>query len=328
MTLSFAAALVLILGISTAHAQAAPAANLSVEIVPASGSSVPSEAAEAGFTTLAHSWDFSQPLYATLSNWYDCSGTDFSNPAQLFHQGNPGVSLVNPCNVNQVNDGGTLVMDYQWLTSYGSVSFGGQFNQVGGQTADQNTVSIDFPNMYIETVARVTRTFGQPANSGGPNDVWTWGDPPGCPIEIDVFELYEDQGGFADGSAHSWCTGQDAYRWFSYSDPNGHLPPGYAVTDYHKYGTLLTSDGSTEIYACGFVDDRLQGCGGVNAASNSASFTTRNRVIASAGSNSATAAANIDMDVKYINVYSCANWATQMCNGSTLYNSGGLTYWH
>jgi hypothetical protein len=315
------------LGISTAHAQAAPAANLSVEIVPASGSSAPIEAANAGFTTLAQSWDFSQPLYATQSNWYDCSGTDFSNRSVLFHQGNPGVNLVNPCNVNQVNDGGTLVMDYQWLTSYGNVSFGGQFNQVGGQTADQNgNVSIDFPNMYIETVARVTRTFGQPANSGGPNDVWTWSDPPGCPLEIDVFELYEDQGGFADGSAHSWCTGQDAYRWYSYSTNN--FPPGWQPTDYHKYGTLLTSDGSTEIYACGFIDDRLQGCGGINASSNLATFTARNRVIISAGSNAGTAAANIDMNVKYVNVYSCSNWATQMCNGSQLFSSGGLTYWH
>jgi hypothetical protein len=144
--------------------------------------------------------------------------------------------------------------------------------------------------------------------------------------------LYEDAGGggtlpgFADSSAHSWCTGSDGYRWNSYSTNN--LPPGWAPTDYHKYGTLLTSDGSTEIYTCGFVDDRLQGCGGVNAASQPASFTTRNRVIISAGSNQGTAAVNIDMNVKYINVYSCTNWQTQMCNGSALFNSGGLIYWH
>jgi hypothetical protein len=298
-------------------------ANLSVNIQPPP--SAPSEAIAAGFTTLAKSWDFSQPTYATLSNWYDCSGTDFSNPSQLFHQGNPGVTLINPCNVNQVNDGGVLVMDYQWLTSYGNVSFGGQFNQVGGQTSNGNNTSIDFPNMYVETVARVTRTFGTPQNSGGPNDVWTWSDPSNCQIELDVFELYEDSGGFSDAGALNYC-GTYIVNWQSYNPNN--LPPGYAVTDYHKYGALWTSDGATESYICLFVDDRLQGCGAVGVGSNTVQYTLRNRIIISAGSNAGTAAANIDMNVKYVNVYSCANWASQMCNGSTLFNSGGLTYWH
>jgi hypothetical protein len=292
---------------------------------------VPTEAANAGFTTLAQSWDFSQPLYATQSNWYDCSGTNFSNPNQLFHQGAPGIALNNPCNVNQVVDGGVPVMDFQWLMAYdniqGSANGGnGNFNGVGGQTADQNgNVSVDFPNMYIETVARVTRTFGTPNNSGGPNDVWTWSDPPTCPLEIDVYELYEDQGGFGNASAVNHCNGTTGYRWQSYSPNN--LPAGWKPTDYHKYGTLLTSDGSTEMYACGFVDDLLQGCGPLNAAGSSL-FAYRNRVNIGASSNLGTAAANIDMDVKYVNVYSCANWKTQMCNGSALFNSGGLTYWH
>lgn len=88
-------------------------------------------------------------------------------------------------------------MDFQYLTSYESNGYTGQFNQVGGQTTNVqgDQVSIDFPGMYIETVARVTRTFGSPANSGGPSDVWTWSDPPNCQIEIDVYEFYEDQGG-------------------------------------------------------------------------------------------------------------------------------------
>jgi hypothetical protein len=154
--------------------------------------------------------------------------------------------------------------------------------------------------------------------------VWTWTDPSGC-TEIDVYELYEDQGGFGNGSAVNHCNGAQAYRWQSYTANN--LPAGWKPTEYHKYGALLSSDGGTEIYACGFVDDLPQGCGPLNAA-GSPLFTYRNRIIASAGSNSATAAANIDMNVQYINVYSCRNWKTQQCNGSALFNSGGLTYWH
>jgi len=91
---------------------------------------------------------------------------------------------------------------------------------------------------------------------------------------------------------------------------------------------LITSDGATEIYGCSFVDDIFQGCRAAQAASDAGLFTSRNRIIVSAGSNSATAAANIDLDIQYINVYSCANWKTQMCNGSALFNSGGITYWH
>src|ERR1700730_16567866 len=50
-----------------------PSADLTGQIVPAgSGPPVPAPAAAAGFTTLAGNFDFSQPLYATQSNWLDC----------------------------------------------------------------------------------------------------------------------------------------------------------------------------------------------------------------------------------------------------------------
>jgi hypothetical protein len=109
--LCIAAALAFLLS-ALAHG-AEPGANLSVQVVPPG--SVPTEAANAGFATLAQSWDFSQPLYASQTNWYDCNG---ALPSVLFHQGNPGVALNNPCNVFQFNDDGTPVMDFQYLTSY------------------------------------------------------------------------------------------------------------------------------------------------------------------------------------------------------------------
>jgi hypothetical protein len=143
---------------------------------------------------------------------------------------------------------------------------------------------------------------------------------------MDVFELYEDTGGFGNASFCSHNTGAYDCNWTSYGTNN--LPAGWKPTDYHKYGMLLTSDGATEIYGCSFVDDIFQGCQAARAASAPGLFMSRNRIIASAGSNSATAAANIDLYIQYINVYSCANWEAQMCNGSALFNSGGLTYWH
>jgi hypothetical protein len=318
-TLFFGAAL-LVPGVPYA---ANPSASFSDQSVPSgSDSAIPAEAQAAGFTTLAANFDFSQSSYATQSNWYDCDG---SLPNLLWHQGNPGVSLNNPCNVYQVLDGSNTVMDFEWLSSYPNLYPGGQFNQVGGQTYNNfnATQGLSFPNMYIETVARVARTFDQPANSGGPNAVWTWdvGYTSGHTLEMDVFELYEDQGAFGDGG--------DSYsHWFSYKTNN--LPRGWSPTTYHKYGALLTSDGATSRNTCYFVDDFLQGCGALPANN----FTARNVIIASAGSNYATASENIDLYVQYIRVFSCSSWqgspgdAAHMCNGSRLYNSNGLTYWH
>jgi hypothetical protein len=279
----------------------------------------------AEFTTCSANWDFSQPLYATQSNWYDCDG---SHPNLLWHQGSAGVTMRNPCNVHQFNDGGNVVMHYQWLTSYdntwGSHYGNGQFNQVGGQTYNNfnHSPSVTFPNMYLETVARIARVCDSCAqNSGGPNDVYIWnGDGT---LEIDVFEINSDTGGVASGGVTN-----AGFLWGTWISNN--LPPGYKVTDYHKYGALLTSDGATTKYVCMFVDDRLQKC----VSGGAASMTTRSWILASAGSNAGTATQNIDLYVKYVRIWSCPTWqgsdgdASHMCNGSTLYNSGGLTYWH
>ena len=63
-------------------------------------------------------------------------------------------------------------------------------------------------------------------------------------------------------------------------------------------------------------------------------MTTRSWILASAGSNAGTATQNIDLYVKYVRIWSCPTWqgsdgdASRMYNGSTLYNSRGLNYWH
>lgn len=76
---------------------------------------IPAEAQAAGFTHCAANWDFSQPLYATLSNWFDCDG---GNPNVLWHSGSAGVFFSPPCNsrsIHQINDNGpTVVMQFKW----------------------------------------------------------------------------------------------------------------------------------------------------------------------------------------------------------------------
>jgi hypothetical protein len=98
---------------------------------------IPAEAAAAGFIHCAANWDFSQPEYATLSNWFDCDG---SNPNVLWHSGSAGVTFLNPCNIHQKADPvtGRTVMNFEWLPAYGTAAKNAganpQANQVGDQT--------------------------------------------------------------------------------------------------------------------------------------------------------------------------------------------------
>ena len=91
---------------------AGPTATLQAQIVPvpAGGPGAPAVAQAAGFTTLAANFDFSQPAYATQSNWMDCSQT---NNAVTWHNFFPS----NACNFFQVTDPATgdTVMRNQWL---------------------------------------------------------------------------------------------------------------------------------------------------------------------------------------------------------------------
>lgn len=76
------------------------------------------------------------------------------------------------------------------------------------------------------------------------------------------------------------------------------------MLDYHRYGALLTSDGSA------------------------AQYLERNWLIMGAGAGAPPAGRTYNMYNKHVRVWSCANWQNAMCNGSTLLSSGGLTYWH
>src|SRR6516162_9423968 len=146
---------------------------------PVPTSAIPPGAKLSGFTHCAANFDFSQPLYATLSNWFDCDGT---NPNVLWHKGSAGVSFVNPCNIFQKVDTATSrkVVDFEWLASYGNRGNGSQANQIGGWTYNNfnHRSSFDVGNYYIETTSRLEQLCPNCAkNSGGPDDIR------GCPIK-------------------------------------------------------------------------------------------------------------------------------------------------
>jgi len=277
---------------------------------PVPTSAIPPGAKLAGFTHCAANWDFSQPLYARLSNWFDCDGR---NPNVLWHKGSAGVNFVNPCSIHQKVDPviGQKVMNFHWDASYGNPGNGTQANQIGGWTYNNfnHTSSFDVGNYYIETSARLEQACPKCAqNSGGPNDVYTWMTGKTDPAEVDIYEMYTVGSGFASGNC---CAG---FNWTSWGPNRNKIPPGYSVLNYYKYGTLTTSDGATERDACMYTNDVLQGAG---CGPSGSTLNGRNNILVSAGSNMGTAIQNIDMDVQYIRVWSCDAWKTSLCNGST-----------
>jgi hypothetical protein len=308
--------------------------------IPSSGLTPPTEANAAGFTTLAANYDFSQPFYATQSNWLDCSGalTGTSVPGAIWHWGSPGFRPPLPCNINQATDPSTnqTVLKLGFPSSYNSTyGLTGNNNFVSMQTVtlggdgQGGTVTFSVPNFYIESTYRIDAT-GSASNSSGPDGVWTWlaggGPPAGLPFEFDIGEIYGNGSGYGDTG---WVTCLWASTGLGYPCANNKPPappvPGWTVTGYHKYGALLTSDGSSSTIGCAFVDDVFQQCLNVNAAD-----ALRSWLIAWTGGSPGP---TIDTNeyIQYIRVWSCPTWATTQCNGSTMVGSGpgtSLIYWH
>jgi hypothetical protein len=327
-------------GAAYAATGTSPPVNVPITIS-SSGLTPPTEAANAGFTTLAANYDFSQPLYAVQSNWLDCVGNNASVP---WHKGAPGVISNVPCNINQAVDpsGGQTVMALKYLNSYSSYANSGLGNYVSMQTvtnggANQGgTTTPSFPNMYVEAVYRIDNVSSTGAS--GNDGVWDWQTTPGSSagaIEFDFGELYGNNAG--DSGTGNWGNAHaGGFIWTSWSTPCGsrncnlYVPSGWSADTYHKYGGLITSDGATAVWNCAFIDDVLQQC--VNPSALSSQYFNREWLIAWVGSNTAGFyPPDTNLYIQYIRVWSCANWVSQMCNGPSLSNSGGanpLIYWH
>ena len=280
------------------------------------GPTPPAEAANAGFTTLAANYDFSQPLYATQSNWLDCAD---NNPSLPWHKNIFASGSGIPCNINQVVDPafGQTVMRMSYLGSYQN-TYG--TTPVAMET-DHAGSTLNFPvGMFMETVYREDFEFSNRSQNGAANGaMWTWQGPSNG-FEFDVGENVAEAGGYGDAAWINWQFGPQT-SGFLWGTTN------IDITVYHKYQMLVTSDGGTQVYACAWYDDAFQSCSGTAAAG--INYTERARLLSSVGQPSTLDTTfNQNQYVQYIRVWSCANWVSTACNGSTLYNSGGLTYWH
>ena len=308
---------------------------------------VPPVAANAGFTTLAANYDFSSPSYADPNtNWLDCNDSDNS---KIWHLGSPGVPAGNTfggCAIHQKFDSvaGVNVINVHLDVNTNPCNSWGAYCSTSMETRNENGFvgTATYPNKYYETVVRNEGAFSD-TTFNSPQGVWEWNDcASGClGIEGDVVELQYDSNGYGNDGVINWghgnCSSGDCFgAWTSYCCNNPNVPPGWSSTAYHKYGMLTTSDGATAITMCWFIDDVLQSCSDVPNVQGY-EFTERKFLIATAyaaggdGQGTGNGPGIIesrDFDVQYIHIYSCGQWPTQMCNGSTRVTNGNLTYWH
>jgi hypothetical protein len=282
--------------------------------ISSSGPTPPPGAVAAGFTTLAANYDFTQTLPA---NWLGCysSTGGYDNGPHQWYQGNFWHSKEPPCNISQAFDSvaGSNVLDLGWLPSYAGQ---GTEDEVEITTESHDTTQVtDFPpNVYLEIVARVSPLAANPTNFPQ-SGFWTWGtlasrDTNHAPIEWDILELYGASAACCDAAIHNWGNPGVGvpYLWQGSSS----LPSGWDPTQYHTYAVRTTSDGSSVMSGCAYVDGNLIRC--VNPQAIGAEFNLRNYILLWNGSSTQ----QLDMYVKSVHVWSCANWQTTMCNGTVL----------
>jgi hypothetical protein len=306
---------------------------------------IPSEAQAAGLTHCAMNIDFAQPLYQNLNNWANCNyfSSLGPNPSNIWYFGSAGIKDFPPCGVYQVFDPqvGHNVMDFHWDpiengNMGGNWTSVGQSNQVGFGTWNQavnnfsGAATWTVGNFYLEDIVRLKASFTESVNAGGPDDVYMFGTTD--PQEFDIPEFQTNQltdlegavsgvaGVYAPCAGSSFCS----TNW----GPNPFVGvPGYTTNVYHTYGGLKTSDGATDIRACAFLDDIMQGpqCGPIlSGGVTDTNFNVRSAVYVSAGSNIGNAQNPIDFYVDKIRIWTCAGGGGLgggQCNGTTLQTS-------
>lgn len=321
------------------------------------GESAPAQAVAAGFTTCAANFDWTQSTGAswlpsafafsgavsTTANWLDCTAFGTS-PTLPFHNASTPTSLCGPSNIAVATDGGTQVLQ---MTNSSNAASGDQNLQISNQVSGGYSVvpgTFTFPfGAYIEVKYRIVSIV----SNGDENGPYTWSNGGSSGggyyygINIETFA-----NGFADFDSGG---GSTAFPWVymstnpSFSNCNTNPPPGfvctptvsgYAVTQYHRYGLLLTQDGATAQYVCYYIDGQLQSCNGpigsetVGSYSGTPSDFNIRMWMFWQGFNQPSQPGVSQMNIQYERVWSCAGFASGNCNGSTLFNTNGLTYWH
>lgn len=263
----------------------------------------------------AANWDFQSAAYSNVSTWLGCgvAGTSFNTTPgfQWYHDtfAQQAVSELPPCTVSIVNDNGITALKMSWAGS----SYDGTFKSLVINTYTHNNTNItDFPNgAYYEFITRLS-TNSLTAPTGTDNGgIWTWTTAgTGVTTIENDFELFDPAaspgGRFTQfiNYVNAAC-GNPCY--------SGAINYSADMAVYHKIGVRVTTDGSTRIVGCTYLDGAFQGCLDVNSP-NAGDFIGRHAPIMQIGA----VPVNMDFYIQYLRVWSCSNWATQQCNGAIL----------
>jgi hypothetical protein len=306
-------------------------------IGPTYNGSVPAPAALAGLTTCAANYDFSDPSYATLTNWLDCTtyGTAAGGQYQ-WHIGIGGFPSWGQCGqfamVNDSSIGKTVLkIEYpQGTQSIESMSTQGNLGT--------GPLEFGFPYVYyIETTYKIVQLCPNcPQNAGGPNGLFVWNNNNGNGLlEDDLGELYTDQGGFGDKGWVNWTGGGGCNQAGCVFLPSGSFyPAGWSPTSYFTYSTMVTNNGS-QAYWCTYVNTTLMGgnCPGMPSPNLHAMLgQTDNTLILQTQGNSGSNNVSYDLLVQYIRIWECPGFVSNSSKCLTQPNTSsgpnGETFYH
>jgi hypothetical protein len=142
-------------------------------------------------------------------------------------------------------------------------------------------------------------------------------------LEFDAFEINTPGPGGQSSNSGSWWSGNTSLgsNWF------GSYPPNYSgynpASGYHVIGERITSDGSTTLYKCMWLDGIFQNC--IHASVNGSTFVASQLSDATSRMetyfhpvggpiwNGAQPTTMVSY-TKSFRIWSCANWQTTACS--------------
>jgi hypothetical protein len=292
---------------------------------------IPADAQAAGFTTCVFNSDFSLPYFSNPLNWLFC-GANQSPPTPVWNLLAYGSGPNPPCSdVAIISDpvyGNTTLNLKYTLTDAANGTYGSNLHSTWN-TNQGNFVPV--LGMYLEFRQRLSVSTDSNCSRFDGTELsceymafFVYGrrNDTSVPfIESDFLEQYYF-GNFSPtysqdgGGGIGFNAGASGSSW---NFPTFHSAAGYNPTVYSTFGLIYTNDGVSNMATCQYYNGVKIGCG-TGTFSPSSIATQTSDLGFNVGTNnngpvSDPPAAERDLYMNYILLFSCANWATGNCPG-------------